>query len=138
MIYRYFHGIDKNMITTLHENKKSNFLIICDHASNHIPSTYENLGLNEEILDTHIAYDIGVKEVATYLSELLQCPLVMPDFSRLLIDANRGIDDPTLIMKISDGKIIRGNQDISFQENCSEKNKGLILITILIMTKYRK
>jgi predicted N-formylglutamate amidohydrolase len=125
LIYRYFQGIDKNMITTLHENKKSNFLIICDHASNHIPSKYENLGLNEEILDTHIAYDIGVKEVATYLSELLQCPLVMTDFSRLLIDANRGIDDPTLIMKISDGKIIRGNKDISFQANCSEKKQRI-------------
>ena len=113
------------MINTLHENKKSNFLIICDHASNRIPIEYKNLGLDEEILDTHIAYDLGVKEVATYLSEHLQCPLVMSDFSRLLIDANRGIDDPTLIMKISDGKIIRGNKKISFQKNCIEKKRRI-------------
>jgi predicted N-formylglutamate amidohydrolase len=109
------------MINTLNEDKESNFLIICDHASNRIPDEYKNLGLNEEILTTHIAYDLGVKEVATHLSKQLQSPLVMTDFSRLLIDANRGIDDPTLIMKISDGKIIRGNEDISFLKNCSEK-----------------
>jgi len=109
------------MINTLNEYKESNFLIICDHASNHIPDEYKNLGLKKEILTTHIAYDLGVKEVATYLSKQLKCPLVMSDFSRLLIDANRGIDDPTLIMKISDGKIIRGNKDISFLKNCNEK-----------------
>ena len=109
------------MINTLNEYKESNFLIICDHASNHIPDEYKNLGLKKEILTTHIAYDLGVKEVATYLSKQLKCPLVMSDFSRLLIDANRGIDDPTLIMKISDGKIIRGNEGISFLKNCNEK-----------------
>ena len=109
------------MINTINEDKESNFLIICDHASNRIPSEYKRLGLNEELLATHIAYDIGVKETATYLAKQLECPLVMSDFSRLLIDANRGIDDPTLIMKISDGEIIKGNKGISFLINCSEK-----------------
>ena len=89
------------MINTYNEDKKSNFLIICDHASNHIPAKYNGLGLNRAILDTHIAYDIGAKEVALNTSKFLKCPLVMTDFSRLLIDANRGVDDPTLIMKIS-------------------------------------
>ena len=109
------------MINTINEDKESNFLIICDHASNRIPNEYKRLGLNEEILTTHIAYDIGVKETATYIAKYLECPLVMSDFSRLLIDANRGIDDPTLIMKISDGEIIKGNKSISFLINCSEK-----------------
>ena len=113
------------MINTLNENKESNFLIICDHASNYIPEAYENLGLNKNILATHIAYDIGAKEVASNISELLQCPLVMSNFSRLLIDANRGIDDPTLIMKISDGKIIQGNKNISFLVNCEEREKRI-------------
>ena len=109
------------MINILNENKESNFLIICDHASNSIPSEYNNLGLDVNILNSHIAYDIGVKEVASNISDSLQCPLVMSDFSRLLIDANRGIDDPTLIMKISDGSIIQGNKNISFLVNCNEK-----------------
>ena len=113
------------MISTLNEYKKSNFLIICDHASNHIPEAYKNLGLNKNMLETHIAYDIGAKEVASNISELLQCPLVMSNFSRLLIDANRGIDDPTLIMKISDGRIIQGNKNISFLVNCEERERRI-------------
>ena len=113
------------MINTLNENKQSNFLIICDHASNNIPSEYKNLGLSSDILSTHIAYDIGVKEVAIHIAENLKCPLVMTNFSRLLIDANRGIDDPTLIMKVSDGKIIEGNKSISFLNDCKEKKKRI-------------
>tara|TARA_B100001559_G_scaffold8943_1_gene7941 strand:+ start:450 stop:1229 length:780 start_codon:yes stop_codon:yes gene_type:complete len=106
------------MIKTQNENKDSNFLIICDHASNKIPSNYDNLGLGKDILDTHIAYDIGAKEVSIHLSNILGCPLIMSDFSRLLIDPNRGIDDPTLVMKISDNRIIEGNRDIcNFNEN---------------------
>ena len=113
------------MINTYNENEKSNFLIICDHASNFIPNEYKNLGLSEDILDTHIAYDIGVKEVALNISLSLRCPLIMTNFSRLLIDANRGIDDPTLIMKISDGSIIPGNKNISYLNNCDEKKKRI-------------
>ena len=113
------------MINTLNEDKESNFLIICDHASNNIPYEYKRLGLNSDLLATHIAYDLGAKEVAYNISKLLQCPLVVNDFSRLLIDANRGIDDPTLIMKISDGNIIEGNQNISFLVNCHEKEKRI-------------
>ena len=113
------------MINTLNENKQSNFLIICDHASNKIPSEYKNLGLSSDILSTHIAYDIGVEELAINIAEKLECPLVMSNFSRLLIDTNRGIDDPTLIMKVSDGKIIEGNKNISFLNECEEKKKRI-------------
>ena len=72
------------IIKTQKENKDSNFLIICDHASNNIPSNFANLGLDKEILDTHIAYDIGAKEVSVHLSNILDCPLVMSDFSRFV------------------------------------------------------
>tara|TARA_B100000767_G_scaffold273643_1_gene304394 strand:+ start:920 stop:1702 length:783 start_codon:yes stop_codon:yes gene_type:complete len=113
------------MVKTLNENKESNFLVICDHASNYIPENYRNLGLPRDTLDTHIAYDIGAKELASNISTSLQCPLVMSDFSRLLIDPNRGVDDPTLIMKISDGNIIAGNKNISFLFNCEEKKKRI-------------
>tara|TARA_Y100001935_G_scaffold121437_2_gene100465 strand:+ start:31098 stop:31838 length:741 start_codon:yes stop_codon:yes gene_type:complete len=100
-------------------------LIICDHATNNIPSNFQNLGLDNDLLDTHIAYDIGAKEVSIHLSRILNCPLVMSDFSRLLIDPNRGIDDPTLVMKISDDKIIEGNKNIDNFRESIEKNKRI-------------
>jgi predicted N-formylglutamate amidohydrolase len=37
-------------------------------------------------------------------------------FSRLLIDPNRGVDDPTLVMRLSDGDIIPGNARIGAEE----------------------
>ena len=76
-------------------------------------------------MNTHIAYDIGAKEVAIHLARILNCPLVMSDFSRLLIDPNRGVDDPTLVMKISDNKIINGNKNIHNFRESAEKNKRI-------------
>ena len=46
------------MINVLNENKESDFLIICDHASNKIPTKFNDLGLSKRILDSHIAFDI--------------------------------------------------------------------------------
>jgi predicted N-formylglutamate amidohydrolase len=37
---------------------------------------------------------------------------VLSTFSRLLIDANRGEDDPTLVMRLSDGAVVPGNADV--------------------------
>ena len=110
------------MIQVRNIDKESNFIIICDHASNKIPSKFNELGLSQDILNTHIAYDIGSKEVAIKLSNILDCPLVMTDFSRLLIDPNRGIDDPTLIMKVSDSCKIDGNLNIKNFQESDEKN----------------
>ena len=39
-------------------------------------------------------------------------PAVLSRYSRLLIDLNRGADDPTLIMKLSDGAVVPGNAEI--------------------------
>ena len=100
-------------------------MILCDHASNNIPPNFQNLGLDNKLLDSHIAYDIGAKEVSIHLSRILNCPLVMSDFSRLLIDPNRGVDDPTLVMKISDDKIIEGNKNIHNFRESVEKNKRI-------------
>lgn len=84
-------------------------VILCDHASNAIPDEYERLGLPEAELQRHIAYDIGAAEVTVRLAALTGAPAVMSTFSRLVIDPNRGPDDPTLVMKLSDGAIVQGN-----------------------------
>jgi predicted N-formylglutamate amidohydrolase len=84
-------------------------LIVCDHASNAIPPCYGSLGLKREALERHIAYDIGAAELARALAAGLEAPAVLSTFSRLLIDPNRGADDPTLVMRYSDGAIVPGN-----------------------------
>jgi predicted N-formylglutamate amidohydrolase len=91
-------------------------LVIADHASNAIPPEYGDLGMPASELARHIAYDIGVAPMARALARRLDCPAVLSRFSRLLIDPNRGDDDPTLVMKLSDGAIVPGNRHVDDAE----------------------
>ncbi len=84
-------------------------LMICDHAVNALPPGYGTLGLPAEEFQRHIAYDVGAFGVAKRLSKALRAPAISARFSRLLVDVNRGLDDPTLIMRISDGAVVPGN-----------------------------
>lgn len=91
-------------------------VLVADHAMNRLPPEYGRLGLPESAFERHIAYDIGIEPLTRQLSAALDAPAVLGCFSRLLIDPNRGEDDPTLIMKISDGAIVPGNHPISDEE----------------------
>jgi len=92
-------------------------LLICDHAVNALPESYATLGLSPEQLERHIAYDIGAGAVVRRLARALAVPAICARFSRLLIDVNRGLDDPTLIMRLSDGTIVPGNRQIDAAEH---------------------
>ena len=98
-------------------------LIVADHASNYIPKRYNNLDLTKKDILTHKAYDLGVRDLAINLSNKLDSQLVLGEYSRLLIDCNRDINDPTLISVISDRKLILGNKKITKQERNYRINK---------------
>ncbi|MEO8666995.1 MAG: N-formylglutamate amidohydrolase [Bauldia sp.] len=91
-------------------------ILLCDHASNALPPEYDNLGLPEAEFGRHIAFDIGAAEVTRALAQRLGVPAVLSTFSRLLIDANRGEDDPTLVMRLSDGAVVPGNAGVDAPE----------------------
>ena len=65
---------------------------------------------------THIAWDIGAAAVTRALAAAYGAPALLGGWSRLLIDLNRGADDPTIVMKLSDGSIIPGNRDADADE----------------------
>lgn len=87
-------------------------LILCDHATPIIPAEFANLGLPAAELGRHIAYDIGAADVTRQIAAHFGAPAVLSRFSRLLIDPNRGEDDPTLVMRIADGALVPGNARI--------------------------
>jgi predicted N-formylglutamate amidohydrolase len=97
------------------EERVSRWLILCDHATNVLPPWVPepNLGLPKEELQRHIAFDIGAAGVALRLAEKLKAPAVMSNFSRLVIDPNRGEDDPTLVRRIYDETIIPANRGLT-------------------------
>jgi predicted N-formylglutamate amidohydrolase len=91
--------------------RPSRWLITCDHASNRVPPEVGGtLGLSDGEMGRHIAYDIGAAGVTRHLAQLLDAPAILSRFSRLVIDPNRGEDDPTLVMKLYDGTIVPGNR----------------------------
>ena len=91
-------------------------LVLADHARNTLPAEYGTLGLPPAEFERHIAYDIGTEAIARGLAERLGAPMLMSCFSRLLIDPNRGEDDPTLVMRLSDGTVVPGNHPIRADE----------------------
>jgi len=98
------------------QRSDSPLLFVCDHASNALPAVYQGLGLAPELFATHIASDIGAATVTRTLAGEFGAPAILARWSRLLIDLNRGADDPTLVMKLSDGSIIPGNAQADRRE----------------------
>ena len=93
-------------------DRPGRWLITCDHATNTVPEAVNggDLGLAREDMRRHIAFDPGALGVRRHLGELLDSPALFANFSRLVIDPNRGEDDPTLLMKLYDGTIIPANR----------------------------
>jgi predicted N-formylglutamate amidohydrolase len=88
------------------------FVILCDHASNHVPEDYGMLGLQLQDLQRHIAWDPGALGVSKVMSQVLDAPLVESCVSRLVIDCNRALDAPDLIPSLSETTTIPANLDL--------------------------
>ncbi|MBZ0124353.1 MAG: N-formylglutamate amidohydrolase [Roseovarius sp.] len=92
--------------------RPARWLVTCDHAVNTVPPFVGggSLGLAAGDMARHIAWDPGAAGVARALARLLDAPYIGAGFSRLVIDPNRGEDDPTLVMKLYDGTVIPANR----------------------------
>jgi predicted N-formylglutamate amidohydrolase len=95
---------------------RSSFLIVVDHASARIPKMLRNLGVAEEDLKRHIAWDIGVLALAGRMSDALDAHLIAQAYSRLVIDCNRDPEVESSIPRISEHTDIPGNQQLSADE----------------------
>lgn len=104
---------------SIHGNDRTGpWIVTCDHATNIVPDFVGGgtLGLPAAEMARHIAYDIGAMGTALALGSALNAPVVCSNFSRLVIDPNRGADDPTLIPQLYDGTIIAGNRHVTASE----------------------
>ncbi len=107
---------DLPAVTTVNEGGRSPYVLLCEHASNYIPSQYEGLGLQGPDLRRHIAWDIGAADLARLLSRRLDAPLFLSGYSRLLIDCNRPLLTPTSIPSRSEDTEIPGNKGLAAEE----------------------
>jgi predicted N-formylglutamate amidohydrolase len=103
---------------TIHYNadKPGQFLILCDHASNHVPPALNGLGVSEADRQKHIAWDPGTAYIGRLLADRFSSPAVICGVSRLVIDCNRRLTNPTLVPPESDGIVIPANQNLSREQ----------------------
>lgn len=97
----------------LPEKSGSSVFCFCDHATNHVPSVYDNLGLSDADLNRHIGWDIGAEALTRQFCHTFGAAGLLAGFSRLLIDPNRDLESHALISETSDGTLIPANQDLS-------------------------
>ena len=87
-------------------------LIVVDHASNHVPPDID-LGIDQELLIEHIAWDIGVAAIAERMAEKGGMAALLGGTSRLVVDLNRYAHEDSVIPVTSDGIEISGNLELS-------------------------
>ena len=91
----------------------SPFVLSCEHAGCSIPASLGNLGVAAQELARHIAYDIGAEGISRQLSQMLNAPLVLQRYSRLVVDCNRHFEALDCIPAVSDGTIVPANTELS-------------------------
>ncbi len=95
---------------------QSPYVLVCEHASNLLPERLGTLGLDEAALVSHIAWDIGAEKVARRLSRLIDAPLALQRYSRLVYDCNRPPESPAAMPEISELTQIPGNRKLTSAE----------------------
>lgn len=102
---------DGEVPPVLEENagSQSPFFFTCDHYGRLIPRALGDLGVPASEMERHIAWDIGIAEVATLLANEMNVHLIAQRYSRLVIDCNRPFDSPGSIPLISEATEIPGN-----------------------------
>lgn len=88
-------------------------VILCEHASHHIPARYAGLGLSDAVRTSHAAWDPGALAVSRILSDALDAPLVAGKVSRLVYDCNRPPEAPGAMAEKSEIYEIPGNRGLS-------------------------
>ncbi len=91
-------------------------LLLADHAGNAVPRGLDRLGVEADVLARHVAYDIGAAALTRALAGRLGAAALLHRYSRLLIDPNRPLDDPTSICAISDRAVVPGNRGLTAEQ----------------------
>ena len=95
------------------ENGAANILFTSDHNGSSIPKKLKNLGVSAHEMRRHVAYDIGINAVSHALAARFNAPLIVSNYSRLVIDCNRYPGAISSIPMISDRTVVPGNENLS-------------------------
>lgn len=108
--------VEGGVVGKINPAGRSAVLLVCEHASNFVPVVFDNLGLSDALLHSHIAWDPGALAVAKVLSATLDAPLIAQRVSRLVYDCNRPPQVVSAVPAISELHPIPGNSGLSAVE----------------------
>jgi predicted N-formylglutamate amidohydrolase len=91
-------------------------LLICDHASRRFPQALGTMGLDPVALRCHLALDIGAGALTERLATTLNATAVLCQYSRLIVDCNRQLMDPSAFLEFGDGVVVPGNRNLHPEE----------------------
>lgn len=110
---RFFLQGEGEAAAVENHDARGDVLLVCEHASEKIPSVFGTLGLSADVLASHIAWDPGALGVARMLSGNLDATLVYQQYSRLIYDCNRPPESPAAMPVTSEIYDIPGNRDLT-------------------------
>ncbi len=108
-----FHAIFEN------RDSRGRIVLVCEHASHHIPENWGGLGLSDAARLAHIAWDPGALDLARGLARRLDACLVHAPVSRLVYDLNRAPDQDGAMPAKSEVYEVPGNANISAAERAA-------------------
>ena len=102
--------------TVLNCDSEVPVILVCDHASRRLPSSLGDMGLDPPARRCHLAVDIGAGTLTRQLAARLSVTAVLCEYSRLVIDCNRQLLDPSAFLEYGDGIVIPGNRNLQAGE----------------------
>ena len=87
-------------------------LLVCDHASCRFPESLGDMGLDPFARRCHLAVDIGAGPLTERLAKSLSVTAVLAQYSRLVMDCNRQLMDPSAYLEYGDGILVPGNRNL--------------------------
>ncbi|HEY4973053.1 MAG TPA: N-formylglutamate amidohydrolase [Steroidobacteraceae bacterium] len=121
--YRLLGADEPAAFIEIGRKRRSNFVLVVDHASRRIPQRLGDLGLSAAELQRHIAWDIGALGVARQVAAELDATLVAQNYSRLVIDCNRDPKVASSIPTVGESIEIPGNIGLSEQQIAARRSE---------------
>lgn len=115
--------LDSDTVTVLNPEGQCSVVVVCEHASCFIPPAFNDLGLSEDALQSHAAWDPGALAVAQGLSQRLGATLVASNVSRLVYDCNRPPSAVDAMPQKSEAIVVPGNANLTPEQRSERAGK---------------
>lgn len=107
----------------MHAESDIPILLVCDHAACSFPGALGDMGLDPFARRCHLAIDIGAGPLTEYLADRLGVTAVLAQYSRLVVDCNRQLLDPSAFLEFGDGIPVPGNCNLRQDDKDARANE---------------